>query len=52
VTTIVFKDLHNLVLHSQRQQNKSRELFERLKDKSFGEVREVVAAYYIKHKIR
>jgi hypothetical protein len=35
VTTIVFKDLQKLVLHSQRQQNKSRELFERLKDKPF-----------------
>ena len=34
MATIVFKDLHKLVSQSQ-QQNKSKELFERLKDKPF-----------------
>jgi hypothetical protein len=32
---VIFKDLQKLVVHSQREENISKELFQRLQDKSF-----------------
>jgi hypothetical protein len=32
---VIFKDLQKLVVHSQRQENTAKELFQRLQDKPF-----------------